>query len=189
MKRSDIRVSEIITVPRYRFLKGTELLANGGRSNSKPTGNGVVSGTTSQYNEEVDHSLKFGRAYSCGNDVRIHKMFAHTSGVSDVLLQVNKEEIKDLIVDLLRSHLGSQHYDHKRCSQQCLKLGEIIEANVRQKCLGCKIVSTILIGALRDKGPAIASQSLYSERSDCIALAYYSNQSLFASAAVFVVRL
>ena len=189
MKRSDRHVSEIITVPSYRFLKGTELLRKSGRSNSKPTGNGVASGISSQYNEEVDHGLRIGRAFSCSNDVRIHKMFAHASGGSDALLPVNKEKIKDLIVDLLRAHLGSQRYDHKQCSQQCLKLGEIIETNVRKKCLGCKVVSTILIGALRDKGPGIASQSLYSERSDCIALAYYSNQSLFASAAVFVVRL
>jgi phage FluMu protein Com len=189
MKGSERQVSEIITVPSYRFLKGTELLTKGGRSNSKPSENGLINGR-SQYDEEIDHGhgKRFGRAFSCGNEVRIHKTFAHTSGTSDAL-RVNKEEIKDLIVNLLRSQLGSLRYDHKQCSQKCLKLSEIIETNVRKKCPDCKIVSTVLIGALRDKGSAIASQSLYSERNDCMALAYYSNQSLFASAAVFVVRL
>ena len=188
MNRSERHISEIITVPSYRFLKGTELLGKGGRSNSEASENGLANGA-SQYNEEINHKKTFhGRAFSCGNDVRIHKTFAHTSGTNDAL-QVDKEEIKNLIVDILRSHLGSLRYDHKQCSQKCLKLSEIIETNVRNKCPDCKIVSTVLIGALRDKGPAIASQSLYSACSDCIALAYYSNHSLFASAAVFVVRL
>lgn len=177
-----LQASEIITVPSYRFLNGTKLLANGGRSNSNAERNG-----SNQDNEQIDRG-KLGRAFSCGNEVRIHKMYAHTSGTRNVL-QVNKEEIKDLIVNLLWSQLGSLRYDPKQCGQKCLKLSEIIETNVRKRCLDCKIVTTVQIGALRDKGPATASQTLYSEQCDCIALAYYSNQSLFASAAVLVVRL
>ena len=184
MNKLESEVSEIITVPSSRFMKGTEFMT---KTNLKRTENNAVN-NTSHYEEQIDHGRKHGRALSCDSEVRIHKTFAHTSGTNDALV-VNKEEIKDLIVDLLRCNLGSLRYDHKQCSQKCLKLSEIIESCVRKKCSRCKIVSTVLIGALREKGPAMAIQSLYSERSDCIALAYYGNQSLFASAAVFVVRL
>ena len=187
MEENDRQASEIIAVPSYRSLKGTELLAIARRSYSESSENYLVNGTSPD-SEDINHGRKFGRAFSCGNDERVHKTFAHTSGTNDAL-EVNKEEIKNLIVDLLRSHLGSIRYDHKQCSQKCLKLGEIIETNVRKKCPGRKVVAMVLIGALRDKGPAIASQALYSEYSDCIALTYFSNYSLFASAAVFVVRL
>lgn len=181
MKSGDRQISEIIAVPPRRSLKGTDLPPKGGRSNSYPSGN-------SQCNKERRHEPRSARACSCGNELRIHKTFAHTSGTSHDFL-VDKDEIKNLMVGLLRSQLGSSRYEHKQCSQKCLQLCEIIEANVRKKCPDCKVVSSVLIGALRDKGPAIASQSLYSECRDCIALAYYRNQSLFASAAVFVLRL
>ena len=186
MEDNKRQVSEIITVPSYRFPTRTELLAHGRRSHSDSSENDLINGTSPR--EEINLGRKSGRASSCGSDARVHKTFAHTSGTNDAL-QVNKKEIKNLIVDLLRSHLGSIRYDHKLCGQKCLKLSEIIETNVRKRCPGCKVVATLLIGALRDKGPAIASQSLYSQCSDCIALAYFSNHSLFASAAVFVVRL
>ena len=188
MQKSESRVSEIVTVPLHRFLKGAQLLANGRSStNAKSTGeNGLVNG--SNYNDEMGDRKKHGRAFSCGNEVFVQRAFAHTSGTNDAL-HVNKEGIKEMIVNLLQSELGTLRYDHKQCSRRCLKLSEIIETNVRKKCLDCKVVSSVHVGALRDKGPAIARQSFYSEQNDCFALAYYSNKSLFASAAVFVVRL
>ncbi|XP_028405410.1 tctex1 domain-containing protein 1-like [Dendronephthya gigantea] len=186
MQKSESKVSEIITIPLHRFLKGTALIANVKTSANSTRENGLVN--CSQYNEEMGNGKKHGRAFSCGNEVFVQTAFAHTSGTNDAL-HINKQKIKEMIVDLLRSELGTHRYDHKQCSQKCLKLSEIIEINVRKKCLDCKVISSVHVGALRDKGPAIASQSFYSERNDCIALAYYSNKSLFASAAVFAVRL
>lgn len=106
------------------------------------------------------------------------------------LPQIEKKEIKDMIANLLATHLASVDYEPNLCGEKCPILSEIIENNIRQRYSAQhKVISVVLIGALRDKGPVIASQCLSSPQNDSFTFVYYKNQSLFAAAAVFVVLL
>lgn len=144
---------------------------------STTQGQSAMNGTRSQ----DDTTMRIPRY----GDSRVRKT-SITSGAHEV----NKEEIEDMIIAVLSKHLESVEYEPKYCGKKCPILSEIIEKNIRRRCAGqYKILSVVFIGALRDKGLEMASQCLHSPQNDCFALAYYSNQSLFAAAAVFVVLL
>ena len=132
-----------------------------------------------------DKSLKTLR----NDDLRIQRTINDISGPK-TLQQISKEEMEEMIIDVLSTHLASVEYEPDLSRKKCPILSEIIENTIRRRYSGQhKIVSVVLIGALRDKGPEIAIQSRYSPQNDCFAFVYYHNKSLFAAAAVFAVLL
>lgn len=95
-------------------------------------------------------------------------------------------KIRDLVQQVLSSHLDNMEYNHEICGAKCKTISQMIENGVKSLFSAqYKITVLIYIGAIRDRGIEMASQSLWNPNTDSFVMATFDNNSLFATGIVF----
>jgi len=95
-------------------------------------------------------------------------------------------KIRDLIQQILSSHLDNMEYNHEICGAKGKTISQMIENGVKSLFSAqYKIIALVYIGAIRDRGIEMASQSLWNPITDSFVMATFDNNSLFATAIVF----
>ena len=95
-------------------------------------------------------------------------------------------KIRDLIQQVLSSHLDNMEYNHEICGAKCKTISQMIENGVKTLFSAqYKITVLVYIGAIRDRGIEMASQSLWNPSTDSFVMATFDNNSLFATGIVF----
>ena len=95
-------------------------------------------------------------------------------------------KIRDLIQQVLSSHLDNMEYNHEICGAKCKTISQMIENGVKSSFSAqYKIIALVYIGAIRDRGIEMASQSLWNPSTDSFVMATFDNNSLFATGIVF----
>ena len=95
-------------------------------------------------------------------------------------------KIRDLIQQILSSQLDNMEYNHEMCGTKCKTISQMIENGVKSLFSAqYKIVALVYIGAIRDRGIELASQSLWNPSTDSFVMATFDNNSVFATAIVF----
>lgn len=95
-------------------------------------------------------------------------------------------KIRDLIQQVLSSHLDHMEYNHEICGVKCKTISQMIENGVKSLFSAqYKITVLVYIGAIRDRGIEMASQCLWNPSTDSFVMATYDNNSLFATGIVF----
>lgn len=95
--------------------------------------------------------------------------------------------IKDIIFNVLATHLDNlAEFSPKTCGEKCRLISQMIEKSVKTLCcFQYKVMALVFIGAIRDQGIQLASQSYWNPNSDHFTMATYRNDFLFASGIVF----
>ena len=95
-------------------------------------------------------------------------------------------KIRDLIQEVLSSHLDNMEYNHEICGAKCKTISQTIENCVKSLfSTQYKITALVYIGAIRDRGIEMASQCLWNPSTDSFVMATFDNHSLFATGIVF----
>ena len=95
-------------------------------------------------------------------------------------------KIRDLIQQVLSSHLDNMEYNHEICGAKCKTISKMIENGVKSLFSAqYKITALVYIGAVRDRGIEMTSQSLWNPSTDSFVMATFNNNSLFATGIVF----
>lgn len=95
-------------------------------------------------------------------------------------------KIRDLIQQILSSHLDSMEYNHEVCGAKCKTISQMIENGVKSLySVQYKITVLVYIGAIRDRGIESASQCVWNPSTDSFVMATFDNESLFAIGIVF----
>ena len=105
---------------------------------------------------------------------------------SEVDCKEFSSKIRDLIQQVLSSHLDNMEYNHEICGAKCKTISQTIENGVKSLFNAqYKITVLVYIGAIRDRGIEMASQSLWNPSTDSFVMATFDNNSLFATGIVF----
>lgn len=95
-------------------------------------------------------------------------------------------KIRDLIQQVLSSHLDNMEYNHEICGAKCKTISQMIENGVKSLfSVQYKITALVYIGAIRDRGIEMASQCLWNPSTDSFVMTTFDNNSLFATGIVF----
>lgn len=95
-------------------------------------------------------------------------------------------KIRDLIQQILSSHLDNMEYNHEICGAKCKTISKMIENGVKSLySVQYKITALVYIGAIRDRGIEMASQCVWNPSTDSFVMATFDNDSLFATGIVF----
>lgn len=95
-------------------------------------------------------------------------------------------KIRDLIQQVLSSHLDNMEYNHEICGAKCKTISQMIENGVKSLFSAqYKITALVYIGAIRDRGIEMASQCLWNPSTDSFVMTTFDNNSLFATGIVF----
>lgn len=95
-------------------------------------------------------------------------------------------KIRDLIQQVLSSHLDNMEYNHEICGAKCKTISQMIENGVKSLfSVQYKVTALVYIGAIRDRGIEMASQCLWNPSTDSFVMTTFDNNSLFATGIVF----
>ena len=125
--------------------------------------------------ETVDKQTSFNKeSQNCGLDYR------------DFKSRVIHSRIRELIRQILLSHLDKWEFNPVICGEKCRKISKAIENDVKLLFSArYKITALVYIGAIRDRGIELSSQCVWNPSTDSFSMATFTNDSLHATGIVF----
>lgn len=125
--------------------------------------------------ETVDKQTSFNKeSQTCGLDY------------SDFKSRVIHSRIRELIRQILLSHLDKWEFNPVICGEKCRKISKAMENDVKLLFSArYKITALVYIGAIRDRGIELSSQCVWNPSTDSFSMATFTNDSLHATGIVF----
>ena len=117
--------------------------------------------------ETVDKQTSFNKeSQNCGLDYR------------DFKTRVIHSRIRELIRQILLSHLDKWEFNPVICGEKCRKISKAIENDVKLLFSArYKITALVYIGAIRDRGIELSSQCVWNPSTDSFSMATFTNDS------------